>query len=393
MTRAKKVYVRSNGCPGQELDVARLVSYFEANGCRITFSPRRADHIVFLTCCAIESRKEDSLRRIARYQELKGDLIVGGCLPDIAADEFKARHPGKFVTSKDIPRIDAYFPEFKIKYRDVPDAHFLFPKLSMIAEKALAEFELSRKFYQQVQTSGIFDKRKVKRPYIRIGRGCNEKCAYCGIRKAIGPLQSKPVEACVKEYEALLQQGHRSFKIFADNTGAYGADIGSSLPELLDRMGEVHDGMDVDWFVVHLEPVWVIKHKAELLKWVSRGVISELLYPIQSGCDRVLHLMGRGSNADTVLQCILDIKRANPALKVNTQVIVGFPSETEEELQETLDFVKQVGFDLVMPFRYYDTPSATAHGFEGKIDAATIERRFRRTVQFLDRERIPWVEL
>jgi MiaB/RimO family radical SAM methylthiotransferase len=392
----QRVHIRSNGCPGQELDVSRLTRYFECNGYTYTARPKKADVIVFLTCCAIESRQQSSLARIRRYRETKADLIVGGCLPDIAPTEFEQVHAskgGKYIHTRNVDKIDEYFPQFKIKYKDVPEPNFIFPKRSMIAEKALSEFEFSRRFFNLALASGVLDRKKMKTPYLRIGRGCNEQCAYCGIRKAIGPHVSKPIETCLEEYQSLLDQGHRSFKIHSDNTGSYGVDIGSSLSELLTKLVELHQGLSVEWFIVHLEPVWAIKQKEALQAWIGEKLITEILYPVQSGNDRVLRAMRRSCKSEAVMQCLKDFRSANEDLEVYTQFIVGFPSETEQEFLETLDFIRAANFNLVMPFRYYDAPSCTAYELEGKLDEATIEDRFKRACRAFDEWGISWVEL
>lgn len=387
------VFIRSNGCQGRDLDVTRLVSYFELNGCRIVATPRKADHILFVSCCFKENRKQASLKTIRKMGEEKGELIVAGCLPEIEPTAFHAEYDGKWISTRKIEEIDKHFPDFKVRFSDVADANHLFAKYSIIATKAITEFEFSKNYLKQIAAYGVFNRKRFGAPYLRIGQGCNETCTFCGIRKAVGPLKSKPLETCLDEYRRLLEKKPRLLKIFSDNTGTYGHDIGRTLPELLDGMAALDASHAIEWFLQHLEPKWAIEYQDELTGLIEKKKITEIMLPVQSGSDRILKRMDRDGNTREVLACVSRFKDANPGLKIYTQIIVGFPTESDEDMETTLRFLKEAAFDVVMPFQFFDAEAAKARNMGDAKDTRTIEDRYRLMGKMLDREGITWLGL
>jgi MiaB/RimO family radical SAM methylthiotransferase len=396
---AKRIYISSNGCPGRDLDMSRLIRYFEINDCRMVSSAKKADYIIFVTCSFKENRKNASIENIRKYKTYKGELIVAGCLPEIAPEELSEIFSGKCISTKQLEQIDNFFPDFRYKFNMVEDAHYLYPKLSYIFQKALPEIKLNKNLYKQFTSLKIFSEGK-QIPYLRIGRGCNEKCAYCGIRKAIGPLKSKSIQELKNEYASLLNKGYRKFKLFSDNVGAYGADIGSSLSDLLNELAGVHHnengtGKDhgIEWYLLHLYPLWAVQNQDEIIKRIEEKTITQIMFPIQSGSERILKLMNRYDNNNEVLKTLSAFKAANSKLKLYSQVIIGFPSETEEDFMDTVRFIKDVKFDLVIPFEYYDSPHTLSSKMTQKVDNNIILDRMKQFGQMLDKEGMKWLTL
>jgi len=156
---------------------------------------------------------------------------------------------------------------------------------------------------------------------------------------------------------------------------------------------EVDHNVEVSWYIMHLHPKWVLKYRAELLARIKAKKITELLCPIQSGSARMLKLMNRTSKIEDIADCLLEFKKANPDLRLYTQIIVGFPTESEKDLADTLHFIRQVNFDLVMPFRYYDGPETKSCKMDGKIDEKTLVWRFDAACKTMDKEGMRWFEV
>lgn len=387
------IFIRSNGCPGRDLDAARLVAYFEANGYKILSSPKKADYILFVACSFKESRKDDSFRYLEKIKHYPGKIIMAGCLPEIATQEFKHKFKGEFISTKKIDQIDSLFPDHTIRFHQISDVNFLFPKLCLLTNKILSEFEFSRKFFKQVTSVKLFSGGKGQIPYLRVGHGCNESCTYCGISKAIGSLKSKPIALVKNEYKALLQKNHRYFKFFADNLGAYGLDINSTLPQLFDALSQMDKGLLVKWLMIHLDPKWAILYQEELLPWIENRKIDEILCAIQSASPRILKAMNRPSDTKAMEECFLKFRDANSALKLNTAFIVGFPSETIEDVNLTLEFIKRVRFDVVLPFQYFASPGTLAATMPDQINKQDLTERMLHVKEALDKSKIRWVEL
>lgn len=407
--RKNKIFIFNNNrqCEGRGLDASRLARYFGSNNCDIVKKPKIADYIILFTCAynnVIEEQNLELIDKFKRYK-YKGELIVAGCLPEIAPEKLKKIFKGRSVVTKNLCEIDRIFAGFKTKFFEVPDANkCLFSPSSVPAplsirikesliplRKLLKQHEFSKLFYYNclrfaknnlisrislIKTS-INKIRREENAYsiLRIGTGCLGNCSYCGIRNAIGRLKSKPLDDCLKEYRKLLEMGHRDFEIGSEDTGAYGLDLNSSLPELLDKMSGMDKSLEVSWFVVSLKPLWMLKYKSELLKIIKEGKIKYLECPVQSGSERILKLMNRYSNIKEIVATLLEFKNAYPDIGLITHIIVGFPSEIEDDFFATMDMIKKVNFRVVLPFLYCDKEMSMASTMNGKLDEETIDKR------------------
>lgn len=397
-TTAANVYVFTNGCPMRRLDVSRLARYFAINGCKLINSPRKADYIIFVTCSYKKSREEECFKYIQEFRKYNGELIIAGCLPALAPLRMNHDFKCRFVTTDRLDSIDSLFPDFKIKFRNLPDANSVYSKplsvfqiCHLYIKKFFTQFELSKSFYKRclrLISLGMNKQKNLLGAYLRIGYGCPETCAYCSIRRAVGGLRSKPIDVCLQEYRNLLEEGYRKFTILADNVGAYGLDINSSFAELLEKLSTIDRGLKVYWHIEHLHPRWVIKYKSEILKRTAERKIESIICPFQSGSNRILELMNRHHGTEEISVVLSQLKEANPDLRLSTYVIVGFPSETEEDFLATLYTLKKIRFYHVTIFPYYDDYDTIASKMEYKNDNTTILRRLRMAMNFLKRERL-----
>lgn len=405
-----RVFIFNNNphCEGRGVDAARLVTYFKLNNCRMLARPDQADFIIIFTCAfsnPIEGYYLDLINRFHLHR-YKGEMIVTGCLPAIAPAKLSRIFKGRTITTCDLETIDTVFPWFDMRIRDVPDANtchyskFVLPdpwpvkaeKVLEFTRKSIHEFEWSARFLKKgtqylktrlINQAGRFTQtalpvipEKQKRHGIRIGSGCLGNCSYCGIRKAIGPLQSKPLNACLTEYRRLLTEGHREFVIGSEDTGAYGRDIGSSLPQLLDALEQADSGMAVRWYLTSLKPIWLLEFQSQILKLVRRGKLSHLECPIQSGSTRILDRMNRPVDLRETEKILTAIRKAAPDIALITHIIVGFPSETDHDFEKTMALLKRHSFQSIVLNPYDDKPQSMASRMEHKVPADVIAARY-----------------
>jgi MiaB/RimO family radical SAM methylthiotransferase len=229
--------------------------------------------------------------------------------------------------------------------------------------------------------SGIYKLITKKIFMIRISWGCISNCAYCGIKNAVGPLRSKPIEQCVREFQKGLDQGYKDFILCADNMGPYGIDIGSSFPELLDKLTNIPGEYDI--LIRYLDPRWAIKYVDKLEEILKRNKITSIDIPIQSGSSRILKLMNRYNDVETMKDTILRLKKTIPNLEIITHIIVGFPGETEEDFKQTLDFIEETNLDFgfILPFSL--KTGSKAEKIEPKVPQKEIWRRIKYIKRFL----------
>ncbi len=264
--------------PIEKVDSFRLIKYFELNTCAIVDEPHDADYILFITCGLTNEKADESLAYIGSCLKLGGELIVLGCLPSTDLNKLKQNFQGRYLSTLTLDKIDEFFSDFKISFKEVSDAAYYADRsnIKLLKEKLWGDFIRPLKkdeWENNIKGGGRNPDMTKLRSYkdsepalLRIGRGCVEHCAFCSIVRAVGRGISKPIQECVNEYKDILSEGFRHVQICADNTGAYGLDINSSLIELLNKLGTASEGREVRWGIENLHPRWVILYKTKLLK-------------------------------------------------------------------------------------------------------------------------------
>jgi len=425
MTSPKyKIFIFNNNdhCELRGLDTSRLIRYFKLNTCQIIENPHAADYIVLFTCSFTMKAGMMSLNLIKHFNRYKGELIVAGCLPAILPKKLNQIFKGKSILTKNLYEIDKIFPDFLIKFSDITeDAHkgrfsrfSVYDKCSITIRDiftSLYFFSKERRFikfpyhkipeiirdtlhYKLLRMKVAKDRKKRGEkdyPILRVSRGCINNCSYCSIRYATGKLKSKPLDACLSEYKKLLDEGHRHFKLAADDLGNYGYDINSSLGELFDKMTELDKNLNVTWCLISLRPVWIVKYQSTLLKMIKEGKITTLECPVQSGSERILKLMHRYSNIKKTVAALEAFKKTNPNLWLVTHIMVGFPSETEEDFLASLELIKKGIFNSIIPVCYSRMEITPSSKMKDQVDFKTIKRRWNSTCKLLKEMGCVWV--
>lgn len=359
----KKVFIGADKvCLRRKLDAQRTATYFTKNGYKIVTNPKKADIMIVFTCSVTNGVADMFLNDVKKFKEYNGELIVAGCLPETDKDGLEKIFTGKKFSAKEMEKIDVFFPNHEIKYNQINDKNIPWinideTRLRDALKKIIIGPKLSRKMYvyfvdyvlKYILGKYYFiGNQSLNIPFsdyymIRVSQGCVNNCSYCATRKAVGNLKSKPLDECVKEFKFGLEKGYTNFVLTGDDTGAYGVDIGSSFPELLDELTKMNGCYSFD---IHaLNPNWVVKYIDDLEPILRRGKIKIISIPVQSGSDRILKMMHRFSSSKKVKEVLVRVKKASPGLALDTHVIVGFPSETMDEFKESLELVKEIGFD------------------------------------------------
>jgi tRNA A37 methylthiotransferase MiaB len=373
----KKIYIDNLGCYRRSLDATNLKEYFQSNDCRVVDDPRHADSIIVITCAVFKAPEDNAIARIKELREkYPGKVVVTGCLPAINAPRLNSVHDGAIIPIQEIRGIDKLFPDFKVRYDDIPDANtFTGLKYPAGAKEALLAFRYnSWNNYRKVLYYLI---RRSATPFnIRISWGCRGSCTYCGIRKAVGVLRSKPTEQCLAELDRGVATGVQSFPLLADDLGAYGMDVGSDLPNLIDAMLNRHPHISLTLNDLH--PRWMIQYGDRLLPHIASGRITEVWCPAQSGSDRILGLMRRFNGARAARDALLSIKSASPGCLIHSHLICGFPSETEGDWEQSLALIKESKVDMVLVFPYMKAAGSKAASMAEHVDPETVRDRLKR---------------
>jgi tRNA A37 methylthiotransferase MiaB len=394
----KRIFIFTNGCTRRKLDVQKLETYFKLNNCRTTRKLKEADYIIFVSCAFIKQRREESLKIIMKLIKYDGKLIVAGCLPEINRERLKKVFKGEVISTKHLYEIDKIFPEFKFKFLTIPDANFapspLFSTFLILGTKKIKIFSRSYNYlslikntFTEIIKTKLISKKK-SACFLRIQEGCLGNCSYCSIRKAIGPLKSKPLKVCIEEYKKMINKGYKNFVILGDDVGAYGLDIKTTFPELLESLSKIGQNLTIKWSIKELHPKWIIKYESELLKLIKQGKIKHMLCGVQSGSNRVLQLMNRYYNSNSIIKVLKKIKKVSPDLKLSTQIIIGFPSETEKDFLATLDLIKRIKFNEVLIYPYSKNEKSSTMNLKDEISDTIKKERIRQIIKSLKKEKI-----
>lgn len=366
-----------NTCIRRNLDARRLKKYFELNGYEIVERPADAAYTFVFTCAFTKSASSPNLEEIKQLAKMSTEVVVCGCLPAIEAKELEKIFSGKTIIADELDKINEYFPENKIKLSDVKDenteqANYLFSdrQRNIIAS------------YLNNEAKVGFDR------ILRIAHGCMGNCSYCVIRKATGKLKSKPLNECLNEYEGLLKGKVESILIDAEDTGAYGLDIGVTFINLLSNLLSLNDEYRQypKLYLRSFNPVWVVRYRDELSAMVDRANIIKINCPIQSGSARILKLMKRYANIELIGESLCIIRKKHRQIHLDTHLIIGFPTEKDEDLIATIDLCKKIEFDSVELYGYSDREDTVAHQLYGKIPKEIISRRLETAKEAFEKE-------
>lgn len=367
----KTYYLASAGCPRRAVDSQKIADYLETNNLEYTQDVKQADLIIVSTCAALKSREDLSKTAVTWYQEQKrqdAKIVVAGCLGKINPDVKKEFAEVAFISPREIDALDDLIAA-KIRFKDIPDPNRIgsFPLFPDKPERQAKGERLNKRLDLAYEKKDLFT--------LRIATGCLGNCSYCAVKFAVGQLESKPLDTIVNEFKNGLDQGFQNFVLIAGDVGCYGVDIGISVVELLQALFAVEGSYKI--IIKEFNAQWVVKYFEELSKIFRQNYekIDYIVVPVQSASNRMLRLMKRPYTIEDVKKYLNIIKEKVPGLQISTHIMVGFPGETEEDFNESVDFIKEYEFPFVDIYAYDDRPNTAASRMAGKVPQKLIERR------------------
>lgn len=375
-----KVCVLANGCPENRIDAAQIQEFFKENNQKITSDYREANLIVFNACGATQYSQEGAITIINQIKATKmpnAEVIVCGCLPKIN----KAILDGVFQGTAFIADETCRFSEF-IETTENPEhcqANYLvpiisgcnIPKIKDILSLLVIPRLITRVYHYRFK-QGI-NNITPQTFCIKVSTGCLNACTFCAIRHSRGKVRSKPINQILKEFEKGYAKGYREFTLIATDLGAYGRDRGTTLAALLREL--VKRKGDYEIKLQYIQPRFLIEMIQEFLEIFQCRKISYLCSAAESGNNRILRLMKRGYRIEDFKEAILALKNEFPEIKMSTQVIIGYPSETAEEFQDTVSLLDKVRFDFVEAHLYQPRPNTMAAKLANQIPQRVARRR------------------
>lgn len=338
-----------------------MMGQLAERGHRLTAHAEEADLVVVNTCAFIRPAQEESIAAIVEMARLKAGgkpkkLVVAGCLVERFGGEIR----------RELPEVDAV-----VGVNDVG-------RVVEICEGRAAGAGPSRPYLYTHLTPRV-QATPPHYAYIKIAEGCDHTCAFCIIPQLRGAYRSRPPDSIAAEAEGLLARGVRELNLVAQDTTAYGEDLGlqdglAKLAERLARLAAPHRA----WVrILYAHPNKITGRLLEAMA-AHPALVRYLDLPFQHASARVLRRMRRGGSGKIFLRLIEKIRRALPGVALRTSLLVGFPGETQEDFEELCRFVEAAQFDHLGVFAYSDETTSPSFGLDGKLSRGTIRGRERR---------------
>lgn len=348
-----KVFIESFACASNIADTNRVRSYFDINGNQIVDDPGTADLIILMSCGFNQIIKKQHFKRMDVLQGLskkEAIIMMGGCISKIDKDYAGYLNKKGIYTfgPREIEMLDNMFG-YKHKIRDI---------------------------------SPVFKEQDSK--VIRISTGCKGKCTYCAIKFANGSTLSRSVGDIKKDIIKGMSEGFSKFKFTSEDTGAWGQDIRSNIVNLLNEIAAMDGDFRLTLSTIH--PKWFLKYPKQLIEALKSKKISKNIYlPLQSGSNRILKLMGREYTKEQYDTIYNLIKHEIPEIKIQSDILVGFPSETEEDFRKSFDAVISKDLYFLQVFAYTDMEGTMSEEIEPKVNMKIAHNRVRKLINaFLD---------
>ena len=333
----EKIGILSLGCPRNLVDAEALAGRLNFKDYSIVDDLAQAQVVLVNTCAFIQEAKRESIDAILDLIELKKQgklkkIIVYGCL----AQRYKN-------LARDLPEVDAFVGTLGLNHET-------------------KRFALTPKHYA----------------YLKICEGCVNQCSYCVIPKIKGKLESLDEASIIRKVKCFNREKISELNIIGQDITGFGMDASgkSQLTGLLRKI--IKNAPDIGWIrLLYLNPERITD---ELLKLIaaSKQVVKYIDLPIQHINNRILKVMRRAITKEEIIALIKKIRRTVPGVYLRTSLIVGFPSETEEEFNELLDFVKESKFERLGAFIYSREEGTAAYNFKGQIPQRLKQERFNR---------------
>jgi threonylcarbamoyladenosine tRNA methylthiotransferase CDKAL1 len=360
------------------MDCAQLQRFLKLNDFTMKDDPGRVDLVVLFTCGLTEEDEQLSLEVLKELKTRKrsnAQLVVWGCLPPIDPRAIAKIHAGPSFARRQVRKLEEMIGA-KIRYDDAQCAvNHLFPAVSKYEYKRRYDpltymiEDLNRRIWTaHAYTGDVF--------YILIGRGCLGNCSFCSDLHSCGRLQSKPIESVVAEFKQGLERGFKRFFLVSTDEGAYGRDLGYSLSDLLSQL--TSENGDYQLLLPQVEPHFLKEMTNDLRGPIRTGKIGLLGVSAQSGSNRILEAMGREYMVEELKESITAARKESAKILISTQLMVGFPGETEDDFMATMSLLDEMAFDYIQVFRFSRRPTTRASFFANQVPETVSVSRHRR---------------
>ena len=353
-----KIWVEAYGCSASFADSEMISGLIVNGGHTLAQDPSESDLNLIVTCSVKDATATKMVHRIKQSQSKP--LVVAGCLPKAerhTVEKFaeNASMMGPNSIGKTLQVIETTLNGSKVVALDDTD----------LSKVGIPKIRLN-------PAVGI----------VEIANGCMSECTFCQTKLAKGDLKSYRIGDIVRQVKSELVDGCKEIWLSSTDNGCYGLDIETDLPSLVDQVSQIPGDFRVR--VGMMNPMFMPRIRDNLLKSFENDKVFRFLHvPVQSGSNDVLNNMKRGHTVQTFIDVVRKFSVKFGSFTISTDIIVGYPTETREDFEETIDLLKETRPDVVNLSRYSKRPGTDAAKMT-QIDAAEIKRRSKRTTDLIN---------
>lgn len=357
----KRFYIFTFGCQMNVHDSEKIAGILSQEGFCFTDNPKEADVIVFNTCSIREKAEQKFFSELGRIKHLKKKrpelkIAVAGCIAQHRGEEIfkRAEHVDIVFGPQNIHRLSDL-----LKVQGNAIANEDNPDISEIELPVLRKQE--------------------GRAWVSIMYGCDNFCSYCVVPYTRGRERSRPAENIIKEIKEVAQQGYKEVTLLGQNVNSYRSSL--DFPGLLKAINEI-EGIERIRFVTS-HPKDLSNKLIEAMRDLEK-VCEHIHLPLQSGSDRILSLMNRGYTYDEYRRKVEILRREVEGISITTDIIAGFPQETEEDHKLTIRALKEIEFDGIFAFRYSPREGTVAARMDGQLSEEIKLKRLQEILNIQD---------
>lgn len=374
----KKVAFYTLGCKVNQYETNAMIEQFIKKGYEIVNFEEKADIYIINTCTVTNMADRKSRQMLRRVKEINNEALVVacGCYAQVAKEELEK-----------IPEIDLiYGTNEKNKIADYIENVPLgtFPNGTSVTLGNINNSKVTDVMYQkEFLDFGTTLYTEKTRAVIKVQDGCDRFCSYCIIPYARGHVRSRKVESVIEEIKEIAKEGIKEVVITGIHVASYGKDFKEDI-KLIDLLEKVNEVEGIERIRLgSIEPTIITEEFLERLTKLEK-ICDHFHLSLQSGCDETLKRMNRRYKAEEFAESTKLLKKAYPNVALTTDIIVGFPGETDEEFEKTYNFLKEIDFYKMHIFKYSQRKGTKAAVMPNQIDGNIKEQRSRRLIELSD---------
>tara|TARA_B100000686_G_scaffold345538_1_gene430336 strand:+ start:1565 stop:2833 length:1269 start_codon:yes stop_codon:yes gene_type:complete len=344
-----KIWVEAYGCSASFSDSEMISGLIVNGGHTLAENPENSDLSVIVTCSVKDATASKMIHRIKESNSKP--LVVAGCLPKAEKSTVE-----KFAKNASLLGPNSIGKTLQVIQSTLDGNKLIALDDSDISKVGLPKIRLN-------SAVGI----------VEIASGCMSECTFCQTKLAKGDLQSYRIGDIVRQVKTEILEGCSEIWLTSTDNGCYGLDIDTELPELVNTVAEIPEKFFVR--VGMMNPMYMPRIRDNLLKSFESSKVFKFLHvPVQSGSNKVLNDMKRGHTADTFIDVVKQFREKFDKFTISTDIIVGFPTETEEDFEKTIELLSETRPDIVNLSRYSKRPGTDAAEMV-QIDVSEIKKR------------------